>query len=64
MGNVINWKPSDAAILSNWHVFRVLQEAGVPDGVINFVPTEPTLFGDTVTASPDLAGVNFTGSAK
>jgi 1-pyrroline-5-carboxylate dehydrogenase len=64
MGNVILWKPSDAAILSNWYVFKVLREAGVPDGVINFLPTKPSLFGDTVTSSPHLAAVNFTGSAR
>ncbi|XP_003383539.2 PREDICTED: delta-1-pyrroline-5-carboxylate dehydrogenase, mitochondrial-like [Amphimedon queenslandica] len=64
MGNVTVWKPSDAAILSNWYVFKVLREAGVPDGVINFVPAPPQDFGDTVTASPHLSAISFTGSAK
>ena len=64
MGNVNLWKPSDTAILSNWYVFKVLREAGIPDGVINFVPTHGPTFGDTVTGSPDLAGVNFTGSVR
>lgn len=64
MGNVSLWKPSDAAILSNWYIFKLYEEAGVPDGVINFLPADGPLFGNTVTSSPDLAGLNFTGSAK
>jgi len=62
MGNAVVWKPSDTAILSNYTVFRVFREAGLPAGVINFVPADGPVYGDTVTASPDLALVNFTGS--
>lgn len=62
MGNVVMWKPSDTAILSNYVVMKVLQEAGFPPGVINFVPAEGKTFGDTITAQPSLAGINFTGS--
>jgi delta 1-pyrroline-5-carboxylate dehydrogenase len=61
-GNTILWKPSDTAVLSNWVIFKVLEEAGVPPGVINFVPSDGPLFGKTVTASPHLAAINFTGS--
>ena len=64
MGNVSLWKPSDAAILSNWHIFKLYEEAGIPDGVVNFLPADGPLFGNTVTSSPDLAALNFTGSAK
>ena len=64
MGNAIMWKPSDAAILSNWTLFTYFKEAGIPDGVINWVPTHGPDFGDTVTSSPDLAAINFTGSAR
>ncbi|XP_070561889.1 delta-1-pyrroline-5-carboxylate dehydrogenase, mitochondrial-like isoform X2 [Ptychodera flava] len=64
MGNVVLWKPSDTAMLAGWTVFKVLQEAGVPDGVIQFVPADGPVFGDTITASPDLAAINFTGSVK
>lgn len=64
MGNVTLWKPSDTAILSNWVVFKVLQEAGIPDGVINFVPAHGSDFGNTVTSSPDLTAISFTGSTK
>ncbi|CAI7991044.1 Delta-1-pyrroline-5-carboxylate dehydrogenase, mitochondrial [Geodia barretti] len=63
MGNATLWKPSDTAMLSNWTMFKILREAGLPPGVVNFVPAPGPLFGDTVTDSPDLAGVSFTGSS-
>lgn len=62
MGNVVLWKPSDTAVLSNYLVFKVLEEAGIPPGVINFVPSDGPVFGNTITASPYLSGINFTGS--
>ncbi|XP_073839814.1 delta-1-Pyrroline-5-carboxylate dehydrogenase 1 [Musca autumnalis] len=62
MGNAVLWKPSDTAVLSNWRIFNIMREAGVPDGVVNFVPADGPVFGDTITASPHLAGINFTGS--
>lgn len=62
MGNGVLWKPSDTAMLSNWLIFKIMREAGVPDGVVNFVPADGPVFGDTITASPHLAGINFTGS--
>lgn len=62
LGNSIVWKPSDTAILSNYVIFQVLQEAGFPDGVINFVPSEGLDFGRIVTSHSELAGINFTGS--
>lgn len=62
MGNAVLWKPSDTAMLSNWIIFKIMREAGVPDGVVNFVPADGPVFGDTITASPHLAGINFTGS--
>ena len=64
MGNVILWKPSHQALLSNWVIFQTLVEAGLPEGVINFLPSTVPLFGDVVLASPYLAGLSFTGSAK
>ncbi|XP_050414417.1 delta-1-pyrroline-5-carboxylate dehydrogenase, mitochondrial [Patella vulgata] len=64
MGNVSLWKPSDTAMLSNYEVFKIYREAGLPAGVINFVPADGPVFGDTIVSSPDLAGVNFTGSVK
>ncbi len=62
MGNVSLWKPASTAVLSNWTLFKVFREAGIPDGVINFLPSKGADFGDTVTSSPHLAGISFTGS--
>ncbi|XP_060657202.1 delta-1-pyrroline-5-carboxylate dehydrogenase, mitochondrial [Drosophila nasuta] len=62
MGNGVLWKPSDTALLSNWRIFNIMREAGLPDGVVNFVPADGPVFGDTITASPHLAAINFTGS--
>lgn len=49
-------------MLSNWIIFKVMREAGVPAGVVNFVPADGPVFGDTIVQSPHLAGINFTGS--
>lgn len=62
MGNVAVWKPSDTAMSSNYLVYKIFREAGLPAGVINFVPAEGPIFGNTVTQSKHLAGINFTGS--
>uniref|UniRef100_A0A131YK23 Multifunctional fusion protein n=1 Tax=Rhipicephalus appendiculatus TaxID=34631 RepID=A0A131YK23_RHIAP len=62
MGNVVLWKPSDTAVLSNYFIFKIFEEAGFPPGVINFLPSEGRAFGDVTSASPHLACVNFTGS--
>lgn len=62
MGNAVLWKPSDTAILSNWRIFNIMREAGLPDGVVNFVPADGPTLGRTITASPYLSGINFTGS--
>ncbi|CAG2203750.1 delta-1-pyrroline-5-carboxylate dehydrogenase, mitochondrial-like [Mytilus galloprovincialis] len=64
MGNVTVWKPSDTAMLSNYLVYKIYREAGLPPGVINFVPADGPVFGNTVTASKHLAGINFTGSVR
>ncbi|MDH6358730.1 L-glutamate gamma-semialdehyde dehydrogenase [Parabacteroides sp. PF5-9] len=62
MGNVAVWKPSTTAIHSNYLLMKVFQEAGLPDGVVNFIPGQGSLIGKVITASPDLAGFHFTGS--
>lgn len=64
MGNVTIWKPASTAILSNYYLMKVLQEAGVPDGVINFVPGDGATISEVVFSSPDFAGVHFTGSTR
>lgn len=62
MGNVVLWKPSDAAMLSSYVVYKALLEAGLPPNIIQFVPADGPIFGDTVTSSEHLCGINFTGS--
>ena len=58
------WKPSNTAVLSNWTIFKIFREAGLPDGVCNFVPCRGPDFGDTITSSPHLAAVAFTGGTE
>jgi 1-pyrroline-5-carboxylate dehydrogenase len=62
MGNTVLWKPASSALLSAWYVFRVLEEAGLPPGVINFLPGNPAEISKVALSHPDLAGVHFTGS--
>nr|XP_002126896.1 delta-1-pyrroline-5-carboxylate dehydrogenase, mitochondrial [Ciona intestinalis] len=62
MGNVVLWKPSDTAMLASWLVYKVLRECGLPPGVIQFIPADGSTFGNTITSSEHLAGINFTGS--
>ncbi len=62
MGNTVVWKPSDSQVFSAKIIIDVFREAGVPDGVINVVFGDPVMITDTVLASPDFAGVHYTGS--
>jgi 1-pyrroline-5-carboxylate dehydrogenase len=62
MGNVALWKPASTSIVSNYYVLRVLEEAGLPPGVVNFVPGSGGKVGDPVFAHGDFAGLHFTGS--
>ena len=62
MGNVVVWKPSDSQVYSAQVIMEVFEEAGVPAGVINMVMGDPVMITDTVLASPDFAGIHFTGS--
>ncbi|TRY99941.1 hypothetical protein DNTS_008425 [Danionella cerebrum] len=62
MGNVVLWKPSDTALSASYAVYKILRESGLPPNIIQFVPADGPVFGDTVTSSEHLAGVNFTGS--
>ena len=62
MGNTVLWKPAATAMLSNWYIFRLLEEAGLPPGVINFVPGNPVEISNIAVAHRDLAGIHFTGS--
>jgi 1-pyrroline-5-carboxylate dehydrogenase len=62
MGNTILWKPASTAALSAYYLMRVMQQAGLPDGVINLVYGSGAAIGNPVLASPELAGIHFTGS--
>ena len=62
MGNVALWKPSTTALLSNYYLMQLYKEAGLPDGVVNFLPGSGALIGEVATASHHFAGIHFTGS--
>ncbi|MEP2279438.1 L-glutamate gamma-semialdehyde dehydrogenase [Maribacter sp.] len=62
MGNVVVWKPSDSQVFSAKVIVDIFKEAGLPDGVINVVYGDPVMITETVLASPDFAGIHFTGS--
>jgi len=64
MGNVSLWKPASSAILACYYLMEMLKEAGLPDGVINFLPGDGNIVGGPVLEHPKLAGVHFTGSTK
>ncbi|HYX76617.1 MAG TPA: aldehyde dehydrogenase family protein, partial [Gaiellaceae bacterium] len=62
MGNTVVWKPASTQALSAWYTMRLLEEAGLPPGVINLVFGPGAELGDAALSSPELAGVHFTGS--
>ena len=64
MGNTVIWKPASTSVASNWVIFNVLREAGLPAGVINFLPGPGSAIGPVVLTDPSLAGVHFTGSTS
>jgi 1-pyrroline-5-carboxylate dehydrogenase len=63
MGNTVLWKPSPNACLSNYLVYNIFREAGLPDGVVSFLPSSPEVISEAMTHR-DLAGLHFTGSTK
>jgi 1-pyrroline-5-carboxylate dehydrogenase len=64
MGNTVVWKPASSAMLSAYYIMRIFEAAGMPPGVINFIPGSAGPITNTVLASPDLAGIHFTGSTE
>ncbi|MCP4547348.1 MAG: L-glutamate gamma-semialdehyde dehydrogenase [bacterium] len=62
MGNTVVWKPSSTAILSSYRLMELYRRAGLPDGVINFIPGHSSIVGDPLLESENLAGIHFTGS--
>jgi len=64
MGNVVVWKPASTAVVSGYYLMKLFKEAGLPDGVINFLPGPGRLVGPMVLESPHLGGIHFTGSTE
>jgi len=64
MGNTVIFKPASSAVFSAWTLMELLREAGLPEGVINFLPGRGGAVGDAVLRSPDLGGIHFTGSTS
>jgi len=62
MGNVALWKPASSAVYSGYFLMKMFEEAGLPDGVINFIPGKGSIVGPKVMESEHLAGIHFTGS--
>ena len=62
MGNTVIWKPAGSAMLSGYYTMRLLEAAGMPPGVINFVPGEAVAVSEQLLDSSELAGIHFTGS--
>ena len=62
MGNAVLWKPASTSMLSSYYVMRLLETAGLPPGVINFLPGDAVTISNTILDHPDLAGIHFTGS--
>jgi 1-pyrroline-5-carboxylate dehydrogenase len=64
MGNTTVWKPASTSLLSNYFLIKILHEAGLPAGVINFVPCQGSLIGKIALEHYELAGIHFTGSTE
>ena len=64
MGNTVLWKPASTAVLSGYYLMKLYEAAGLPPGVINFIPSTGAKIGNIVLTHPELAGVHFTGSTN
>lgn len=64
VGNTVVWKPASTAVYSAYYLTQLWKEAGLPEGVINFIPGSGNLVGNIVLTHPDLAGLHFTGSTS
>jgi len=64
MGNTVIWKPASSAVLSGYYTLKLLEEAGMPPGVINFIPGDARDISNQLLDSSELAGVHFTGSTE
>ncbi len=63
-GNTVVWKPASSSVYSSYIVLKLLQAAGLPDGVINFIPGNASMISDIVMSDENMAGVHFTGSTE
>jgi len=64
MGNTVIWKPASSAMLSGYYTLKLLEEAGMPPGVINFLPGNAVQITNMLLDSPELGGIHFTGSTE
>src|SRR5206468_6451873 len=64
MGNCVRWKPASATVYSNYQIFKLFEAAGLPPGVINFVPGNAGPISDVLLHHTELAGIHFTGSTE
>jgi 1-pyrroline-5-carboxylate dehydrogenase len=62
MGNSVIWKPASSTVYSNYYIFKLFEAAGLPPGVINFVPGDAGVISEVLLNQSDLAGIHFTGS--
>src|ERR1041384_2131133 len=62
MATAVVWKPAETQLLAAWQIYQLLEEAGLPPGVVNFIPGLPHASTNVVLDHPALAGVHFTGS--
>jgi 1-pyrroline-5-carboxylate dehydrogenase len=64
MGNTVVWKPAGTAVYSNYFIYQLLEEAGLPPGVVNFLPGPAAEISDALLADAHLGGIHFTGSTE
>src|SRR5207237_10723971 len=64
LGNVVLWKPANTQVLAAYYTMQLFREAGLPDGVINFVPTDGPLAGRVLVPHREFGGLHFTGSTE
>lgn len=64
MGNTVLWKPASATVFSGYYLMRLLEAAGLPPGVVNFVPASGSTISEVAVQDPGLAGIHFTGSTE
>lgn len=64
MGNTVVWKPATTSLLSSWYLMKIFMEAGLPAGVLNFMPGKGSVGSEVALCDKNLAGIHFTGSTQ